>query len=80
MCRSDISHGFRSDHSYVSLKIKGHEIKHGRGYWKLNDSHPRSEEFTRKVKNIMAAKEAKSFDSYGGRWDTIKFKIKGYAF
>ena len=79
VCRSDISHGFRSDHSYVSLKIKGHEIKHGRGYWKLNNSHLRSEEFTREVKNIITATEAGSFDSYGGLWDTIKFRIKDYA-
>ena len=39
VCTSNISHGFNSDHSYVSLTLHGKSIEHGRGYWKLNNSH-----------------------------------------
>jgi exonuclease III len=31
-CTSTISHGFRSDHSYVQLKLKGNKIDQGKGY------------------------------------------------
>ena len=37
LCTRSISHGFRSDHSFVELKIKGSSIIHGKGYWKLNN-------------------------------------------
>ena len=53
VCRTDISHGYNSDHSYVSLDIQGNNIEKGKGYWKLNNSHLRDEEFINGVKAII---------------------------
>ena len=52
-CTSTISHGFRSDHSYVQLKLKGNKIDHGKGYWKLNNSLLTQPEFCQQVENII---------------------------
>ena len=79
VCTSNVSHGFSSDHSYVSLTLQGNPISHGRGYWKLNNSHLSSEEFTTKVKQIINETLDDNFDSFNGVWDTIKFKVKDYA-
>ena len=51
ICSSSISHGFNSDHSYVSLTLQGNPLSHGRGYWKFNNSHLQSEEFSNQVHN-----------------------------
>ena len=78
-CEASISHGFMSDHSYISIDIQGSNITQGRGYWKLNNSHLEDEEFVQGVKNIISDTSGESFDSYRGLWDVIKFKIKDYA-
>ena len=79
LCMSNISHGFNSDHSYISLSLRGTSIEHGRGYWKFNNSHLYSESFTKEVRDIIHETHSSSFDSYRGLWDTIKFKIKDCA-
>ncbi len=79
VCTSSISHGFISDHSYVTLKLQGHTLERGRGYWKFNNSHLKSEEYVREVKNIIQETKNSNYDSYNGLWDTIKFKIKDYS-
>ena len=79
VCKTDISHGYNSDHSYVSLTIQGSSIERGRGYWKFNNSHLQDEEFVEEVKTIINDTHNSSFDSYAGLWDVIKFKIKDYA-
>ena len=38
VCSPNISVGYNSDHSYISLHIGGKTIDKGRGYWKLNNS------------------------------------------
>ena len=76
VCYSDISHGFSSDHSYVSLIVQGTSIQHGRGYWKFNNSHLLNNNFVNSVKQIITDTSNESFDSYSGLWDVIKFKIK----
>ena len=44
-CTTNITHGFMSDHSYISIDIQGSRIIPGRGYWKLNNSHLDDQEF-----------------------------------
>ena len=39
VCSADASHGYKSDHSYISLNIQGSSITPGKGYWKLNNSN-----------------------------------------
>ena len=79
LCTSSISHGFSSDHSYVSLIIQGSTITRGRGYWKLNNMHLKQDEYCKEVRNIIAQTQAESWDSVGGLWDVIKFKVKDYS-
>ena len=79
VCNTDISHGYNSDHSYISINIQGSGIVRGKGYWKLNNSHLQDEEFVNQVKVIIDETSSTSFDSYAGLWDVIKFKIKDYA-
>ena len=78
-CTSTITHGFRSDHSYVQLKLKGNKIEHGKGYWKLNNSLLDQPEFCEGIENVIDQTTSESFDSYGGLWDVMKMKIKDYA-
>ena len=78
-CTSTISHGFRSDHSYISLTLQGNSISRGRGYWKLNNSHLNDETFCDSIKSIIDETQNGNYDSYGGLWDVIKFKVKDYS-
>lgn len=78
-CTSDISHGFKSDHSYVQLHLQGNKIDRGKGYWKLNNSLLENSEFCDTVKSTIESTLDQDFDSWGGVWDVIKFKIKDSA-
>ena len=78
-CESTISHGFRSDHSYVQLKLRGNKINQGKGYWKMNNSLLNDTEYCEGVKNIIDDSASENFDSHGGLWDVIKMKIKDYT-
>ena len=78
-CNTSITHGFKSDHSYISLHLMGSEIKHGRGYWKLNNSLLADEDFLKEAKDIIQDTSNDSYDSFRGVWDVIKFKIKDLA-
>ena len=79
VCSSVISHGFRSDHSYVKLSLKGNKIAHGKGYWKLNNSLLEIPEYCREIESIIRDTLNDDFDSWGGVWDVIKFKIKDHS-
>ena len=79
VCETEISHGYRSDHSYISLSLQGQTIAHGKGYWKLNNAHLLDQNFVTEVKNIIQNTREESFDSYRGLWDVIKIKIKQFA-
>ena len=53
ICSADVSHGYNSDHSYISLNIQGSPISHGKGYWKLNNSFLYHDDFKTEVRNII---------------------------
>ena len=73
------SHGINSDHSYVSLTIKGGQIKRGRGYWKFNNSLLTEDLFVEGVRELITGTTNANFDSYRGMWDVMKFKIKDFS-
>jgi len=75
----EYSHGINSDHSYVSLTIKGEQIKRGRGYWKFNNSFLGDESFVEGIREIIAETKNASSDSYRGMWDVLKFKVKDFS-
>ena len=77
--RSELSHGFVSDHSYVELVIEGVSIKRGRGYWKINNSYLEEEDYIKGVTEIINDTTGESFDSYSGLWEVIKFKVKDFS-
>ena len=79
VCETNITHGFKSDHSYVSLKLQGSGIKHGRGYWKFNNSLLKDKKFMDETRALIGSTANDSFDSYRGLWDVIKFQIKDKA-
>ena len=78
-CCTETSHGFNSDHSYISLHIQGSSIERGKGYWKFNNSHLAQDNFKSGIREIIRETESQSFDSYSGLWDVIKMKIKDFA-
>ena len=73
------SHGINSDHSYVSLTIKGEQIERGRGYWKFNNSLLDEDLFVEGISKVIAETKNANFDSYRGMWDVMKFKIKDFS-
>ena len=79
VCDTEISHGYKSDHSYISLSLQGSTIAHGKGYWKINNSHLLDQNFINEIKKIIQNTKEDSFDSYRGLWDVIKIKIKQFA-
>lgn len=79
ICTSTITHGFKSDHSYVQLTLQGSSITHGRGYWKLNNSLLENDEYCEGVRDIISGTQAESYDSLAGLWDVIKFKVKDHS-
>ena len=50
---SDISSGYRSDHSIVSVCLNINEIERGRGYWKFNNSLLKDIEYVNLVKSTI---------------------------
>ena len=79
VCSAEASHGYKSDHSYISLNIQGSSITPGKGYWKFNNSHLLQDDFKNDIRTIINDTVNSSFDSYRGLWDTVKFKIKDHA-
>ena len=49
----DISPGFRSDHSLISIRLNLSKIDRGRGYWKFNNALLKDEHYTQKIKLLI---------------------------
>ena len=79
VCTADVSHGYSSDHSYITLNIQGSAISHGKGYWKFNNSFLLNDDFKSGVKNLIRNICNASYDSYSGLWDSIKFQVKDFS-
>ena len=76
VCKTDISHGYNSDHSYISLNLQGSTIERGKGYWKFNNSHLQEGNFVDDVKAIINDTKNSSFDSYVGYGTLLNLKLK----
>ena len=88
---SDISAGYRSDHSLISLSLRLTHSKHGKGFWKFNTSLLRDESYVQLVKNTIldTVNEYKVGDNSNLEtgmnfsisdslfFDTLKLKIRG---
>ena len=53
IANTNISPGYRSDHSIISLKFKGYIPKRDRSFWKFNNSLLRDQTYVNDVKNVI---------------------------
>ena len=78
MIKSDIQPGYKSDHSLVSLIFKPFLSPMGRWFWKLNCSHLRDLEYTKRIKlAIPNTSETKKDANPNLLWDVIKTAVRG---
>ena len=73
-----ISHGYRTDHSLISLVFNNNHEKTGKGYWKLNVSLLNDADYVNLVKKEInnIVKENSEADP-GILWETIKCVVRG---
>ena len=50
---ADIIPGYRTDHSAIILKLKLHESKRGKGYWKFNNSLLKDKKYVDEIKKLI---------------------------
>ena len=76
---ADITPGYKSDHSLVSLKISLHSNSRGRGFWKLNTSLLTETEFINQIKStIQQTKDEYANDTFvvlNLLWEMVKMKV-----
>ena len=77
---TDIAPGYKTDHSLVTLQISTHNNMRGRGFWKLNTSFLKDEEYTKKIQSIITeTKDEYALDNTltpNLLWEMIKMKIR----
>ena len=85
--KSQISFGYRTDHSIISIDISLAEIQRHKGFWKLNTSLLYDEKYVNLVKNeIMLVKQEymltdnngqNYIESYQDLYEVLKLRIRG---
>ena len=77
---ADIVPGYKSDHSLILLKIALHHNPRGKGFWKLNTSLLKEEEYLNLIKTTIyqTKNEYQSDNSVNPDllWDMIKMKVR----
>ena len=77
---TDIAPGYKTDHSLVTLQISTHNNMRRRGFWKLNTSFLKDEEYTKKIQSIITeTKDEYALDNTvtpNLLWEMIKMKIR----
>lgn len=80
--KTDIEPSIKSDHSAISLTLKGSlENARGRGYWKLNNTFLQEEAF---IAGLIRNKdgwtqESGAIEDPRIKWEFIKYKIRHFA-
>ena len=80
MTNSDISAGFKTDHSLITIKLALHSNRRGPGFWKLNTSLLQKEGYVNQIKKAINAvqeeyQEDNSVDA-ALTWEMIKLKVR----
>ena len=77
---TDIVPGYKTDHSMITLQISLHNNPRGRGFWKLNTSFLKDEEYVNQIREIIAqTKDEYAQDDTvtpGLSWEMIKMKTR----
>ena len=72
--------GYKTDHSLITLQISTHNNMRGRGFWKLNTSFLKDEEYIKKIQSIITqTKDEYALDNTVDPnllWEMIKMKIR----
>ena len=77
---SNISVGFKTDHSLISIILLPIISQRGKGFWKLNCSRLKDQQFVETIKNtIQTTAEINKQADPNLLWDTIKMAIRGEA-
>ena len=77
---ADIVPGYKTDHPMILLKIALHHNPRGRGFWKLNTSLLKEEEYLNLIKTTIyqTKNEYQSDNSVNAAllWDIFKMKVR----
>ena len=77
---ADISTGYKTDHSMVTINIAFHSNPRGPGFWKLNTSFLTEKDYTTQIRTVIAQvyEESKNDDNVNDAllWEMIKLKIR----
>ena len=74
----NISHGYRSDHKIVDITLQYNINPRGPGYWKLNTSLLKDNDYVQKINqllNIELAQES-NYSSKRTHWEIIKLTVR----
>jgi hypothetical protein len=73
-----IEAGFKSDHDYITMKLKLTNIRRGKGCWKFNNKLLLDREYVSMVKRLIAQEtyENNHYEDKGFLWDFIKMRIR----
>ena len=77
---TEITHGFRSDHSFVSLELGKENITRGPGFFKLNTSLLLQKEYINKIRALISQKKNEYTEQNLAsdlKWEMIKADIRG---
>ena len=76
----DISHGFRTDHSFIQIKIGNENIKRGPGFFKLNTSLLTDKRYIDTIRNLITRKKTEYNEQQLApdlTWEMIKLDVRG---
>ena len=74
---AEILPGFRSDHSFVRIKIAFDKAPRGPGYWQLNRLLLKDQNYIDKINRLIEIKLDQDFNSYREKWEVLKLAIRG---
>ena len=75
-----ISHGFRSDHSFIQIEIVNENIKRGPGFFKLNTSLLIDKDYISIIQNLIRHKKVEYNEQQLAPdllWEMIKLDVRG---
>ena len=59
---TNIELGYRSDHSIITIKLKGSEVKRGKLFWKFNNSLLKDPEYVNTIKKVINETKSQYID------------------
>ena len=80
--KTDISYGFKSDHSFLSLEIDKQQLKRGKGFYKLNTSLLLDNNYKDKLQRLILEKSNMHKTQNMNPnllWELVKSDIRGYS-